>query len=260
MNNLYIIIINFNSQDSIIDCIKSIISYYPKINIIIVDNASSDQSLRLINFLGYKHINIIKNNTNLGFAKAVNKGIKFALKQGAQEVLLLNPDTTVTSDFLEPLLSNKAEIVGPVIKFRRQGDWVYDFGGKINFLLGRVNHFESLDPQAIFSQPDYLSGCCLLIRRKVLEKLGFLNEKYFLFFEDSDFCLRARKAGFKIALEPKSIIIHQLSEGKNKPLYYMYYLIRSNLIFVNYWLPFYRRPLAYAYLSLLSFKMLLNRS
>ena len=259
MNKLYVIIINFNSQDSIIDCIKLLINYYPKVNIIVVDNASSDESLHSISLLGYNHINIIKNNINLGFAKAVNKGIKFALKQGAQEVLLLNPDTTVVPGFLEPILDNKAEIIGPIIKFRRQGDWVYDFGGKINFWLGRVNHSESLKPKAVFSQPDYLSGCCLLIRKKVLEKIGLLNEKYFLFFEDSDFCLRAKKAGFKITLEPKSIIIHQLSEGKNKPFYYMHYLIRSNLIFVNYWLPFYRRPLAYAYLSLLSFKMLLNR-
>ena len=259
MNKIYVIIINFNNQDSIINSIKSLISYYPKINIIVVDNASSDQSLHLINLLGYKYINIIKNDTNLGFANAVNKGIKFALKQGDQEVLLLNPDTTVTPGFLEPFLSNKAEIVGPIIKFKRQGDWIYDFGGKINFWLGKTSHLESLSPKAFFSQPDYLSGCCLLIKRKVFGKIRLLDEKYFLFFEDTDFCLRAKEAGFKIALEPKSIIVHKLSEGKNKPFYYMRYLIHSNLIFVNHWLPFYRRPLAYVYLLLLSFKMLLNR-
>lgn len=259
MNNLYIIIINFNSKDLIIDCIKSIIGYYPKVNIIAVDNASSDESLQLISLLKYERISIIKNNINLGFAKAVNKGIKFALKQGAQEVLLLNPDTIATPGFLEPLLGNKAEIVGPIIKFKRQGDWVYDFGGKINFWLGRTSHFESLNPKSIFNQSDYLSGCCLLIKRKAFEKIGFLNENYFLFFEDVDFCLRAKKASFKIALEPKSIIIHKLSEGRKKPFYYMRYLIRSNLTFINHWLPFYRRPLAYVYLLLLSFKMLLNR-
>jgi len=99
----------------------------------------------------------------------------------------------------------------------------------------------------------------MLIRREVLEKIGLLNEKYFLFFEDPDFCLRAKKAGFKVALEPKSLMIHNLSEGKKKPFYYFYHLLRSNLIFINTWLPFYHRPVAYLYLWLLAFKMLLNR-
>jgi len=160
-------------------------------------------------------------------------------------------------------LANPAEIVGPVIKFQRKGDWVYDFGGKINWWLGRSYHIEFRSQElGVRSQKeiDYVSGCCMLIRRKVFEKIGFLNEKYFLFFEDPDFCLRAKKAGFRVALEPKSVIIHNLSEGKKKPFYYIYHLLRSNLIFVNTFIPFYRRPVAWLYLWLLGLKMLLNRS
>jgi len=262
MTNLFVIILNFNNQKDIIPCLKSLIKAYPKINIIIVDNASNDDSLQSINSLEYKGLKIIRNENNLGFARAVNKGLKLALEQGAQDVLLLNPDTLPGRGFLEPLLTNPAEIVGSVLKFQRKGNWVYDFGGKVNFWTGRATHKEMDNGEWIMDnlKPiDYVSGACMLIRRKVFEKIGFLNEKYFLFFEDPDFCLRAKKAGFKVALEPKSMMIHNLSEGKAKPFYYMYHLIRSNYIFINTFIPFYRRPIAYLYLWLLGIKMLLNR-
>jgi len=262
MNRLSVIILNFNNEEDINSCLKSLINAYSKINIILVDNGLTDNSLQSIISLKYEKLQIIKNQRNLGFAKGVNKGLKLALKQGAQDVLLLNPDTLANKGFLEPLLTNPAEIIGPVLKFERKGKWVYDFGGKINWWLGRSYHIEFRSQElGVRSQKeiDYVSGCCMLIRRKVFEKIGFLNEKYFLFFEDPDFCLRAKRAGFKVALEPKSVILHKLSEGKKKPLYYIYHLIHSNLIFVNTWLPFYRRPIAYLYLWLLAFKVLLNR-
>jgi len=262
MTNLFIIILNFNNQKDIIPCLKSLIKVHPKINIIIVDNASTDNSLQSIISLKYKRLQIIKNQKNFGFPKAVNKSLKLSLKQGAQAVLLLNPDTLPSRGFLEPLLANPAEIVGSVLKFQRKGNWVYDFGGKVNFWTGRTSHYEFSNQESgarIQKKIDYVSGACMLIRRKVFEKIGFLNEKYFLFFEDPDFCLRTKKAGFKVVLEPKSVIIHNLSEGKKKPFYYFYHLFRSNLIFINIWVPFYRRPVTYLYLWLLGFKMLLNR-
>jgi len=262
MTNLFVIILNFNNQKDIIPCLESLIKNYPKINIIIIDNASTDGSLQSVISLNYKGLQIIKNQKNLGFAKGVNKGIKLALKQGAQDALLLNPDTLPGRGFLEPLLANPAEIVGSVLKFQRKGHWVYDFGGKVNFWTGRTSHDEFSNQESgtrIQKKIDYVSGACMLIRKKVFEKIGFLNERYFLFFEDSDFCLRAKKAGFKVALEPKSMIIHNLSEGKAKPFYYMYHLIRSNYIFINTFISFHRRPVAYVYLWLLGVKMLLNR-
>ena len=262
MTNIFVIILNFNNQKDIIPCLKSLIKAYSKINIIIVDNASSDGSLKSIISLDHEGLQIIKNQKNFGFSKAANKGFKLALKQGAQDVLLLNPDTLPGRGFLESLLANPAEIVSPILKFQRDGQWVYDFGGKVNFWTGRATHNE-MDNREVkinnLKPIDYVGGACMLIRKKVFEKIGFLNEKYFLFFEDPDFCLRAKKAGFKVALEPKSMMIHNLSEGKNKPFYYFYHLLRSNFIFINTWIPFYRRPVAYIYLWLLGLKMLLNR-
>jgi len=263
MTKLFVIVLNFNNGKDIITCLQFLIKSCPRVNTIVVDNGSTDGSMEKILKQvqdDNRNLKIIENKRNLGFAKGMNKGIRFALKKGAERVLLLNPDTEVNKGFLEPLLTNGADVVGPIIKFKRKGQWVYDFGGKINFWIGRTSHDEYLKSDVKnLKSPDYLSGCCLLIRRKVFGKIGLLDERYFLFFEDADFCLRAQKTGFKVALEPKSMILHKLSEGKKKPLYCLYHLIRSNLIFVNTWLPFYRRPLAYLYLVALGFKMLLNR-
>ena len=258
MTKFFIIIINFNNQRDINACLQSLIKAYSKINIVIVDNSSTDRSVEEIKKI--KNTKIIKNKRNLGFAGGCNVGIKYALNQGAEAILLLNPDTVVKKGFLEPLLLNKADIVGPIIKFRRKEQWIYDFGGQINFWIGRAFHNEYSTPNVKnLKTPNYLSGCCLLIKRKVFEKIGLLDERYFLFFEDADFCLKAQKAGFKVALEPKSMISHDLSESKAKSFFCMFHLLKSNFIFINRWIPFYRRPIAHFYLLLLTFKILLNR-
>ena len=94
---------------------------------------------------------------------------------------------------------------------------------------------------------DYISGCAMMIKRRVFEKIGLFDERYFLYFEDADFCLRAKKAGFKIAVDPKSMVIHKLKEGKKKPLWQRWQLVKSNLIFINRWICWWRKPLAWGF-------------
>jgi len=256
MKKVFIVIVNFNNLRDILKCLYSL--RYEKAEIVIVDNKSSDSSVEAVK-LKFKQVKILESERNIGFAAASNKGIRYALRKKADYILLLNPDTIVGKNFLSVLLKKKADIISPIIKFKRKGEWVYDFGGRVNFLIGRTTHLEKNNLNAHLSSIDYISGCCMLIRRKVFEKIGFLNEGYFLFFEDVDFCLRAKKVGFKIALESKSVILHKLSEGKAKSLRQMYYLLLSNFIFINKWVPVYHRPLAYLYLFALGTRMLLNR-
>lgn len=231
---LFIIVVKYWSEESLKSCLNSLRKVSLPIDwqkeVILIDNSQH----------------------NVGFAAGVNKGFKKAIKAGAEAVLLLNPDTEVKPEFLKPLLDNRAEIVAPVIKFWRSGKWVYDYGGKINWWIGRTKHLKK--PTKI----DYVSGCAMLIRRPVWEKIGFLKESYFLYFEDVDYCLRAKKAGFVIAVEPKSLIKHLLVEKRKKPLFQRYHLWRSNLIFINQWLFFGRRPLAYLYWWILGVKIFLT--
>lgn len=268
MVKLFIIVLNFNGGKEVLVCLESLLEVargpkQPEYGVVVVDNGSQDWSLEEIRKLaerskGFK-IEIIENGKNLGFAAGMNVGIKYALKQGAEAVFLLNQDTIVEKGFLKPLLENKADIVSPVIKFKRDKKWVYDFGGKINRWLGRTSHFEAQDQRLkTKDQIDYVSGCAVLIKRPVLEKIGLLDERYFLYFEDVDFCLRANKAGFKIAVEPGSLITHNLSEKKKKPLKQHFYLLKSNLIFINRHVPLLKKPFAYLYWLLLSVKVFLN--
>jgi len=239
VKKIYVIIPKFNGEKEIRECLKSL------------------QLIKLPENWEMRTEVVDNNKKNLGFAGGVNVGIKDALKNGAEAVLLLNQDTLVKKDFLGPLLENQAEIVSPVIKFKREGKWVYDFGGRINWWLGRATHAEFSNYQ-IAKLPiiDYLSGCAMLIRRPVFEKIGLLDERYFLYFEDADFCLRAKKAGFRIAVEPRSVILHKLSPTTKKPLWQNLHLLRSNLIFINRWIFWCRRPIAWFYWFFLCLKIL----
>ena len=253
---LFIIILNFNGGEDILACLKSLqLIKLPskwKLGVLVVDNNVNPTSLKL------RGVKILRNFKNLGFAKGMNVGIRRAIKNGAEAVLLLNQDAVVEKNFLVPLLENSADIVGPVIKFKRHGRWIYDFGGKINWWLGRTKHLEVLGIKYQVPSVDYVSGCAMMIKRPVLEKIGLLDERYFLYFEDADFCLRAKKAGFKVAVEPRAIIEHHLVEGKKKPLWQRWQLLKSNLIFINRWIPFWKKPIAYLYWWLLMFKILLR--
>jgi len=288
VKKLFIVIPKFNGEKEMKNCLASLqLIKIPKgweVKIIIVDNSKSDKKFpKSLNPYTPKSLNFytpkllypytpIFNQRNLGFAGGVNVGIKEALKNGAEAVLLLNQDTKVEKDFLFPLLENPADIVGPVIKFKRKGKWIYDFGGRINWWLGQSKHIELSNYQIIklsnknhlgrwpeglpagkagtppgWREIDYISGCAMMIRRGVFEKICLFDERYFLYFEDADFCLRAKKAGFKIAIEPNSIIVHYLKEGGKKPLWQRWQLIKSNLVFINRWICWWRRPLAWGF-------------
>lgn len=263
MTKVFVIVVNFNGGRDIIECLNSLKRERAKV--IVVDNGSSDKSLAMIK-KNFPKVKIIENNKNLGFAAGSNVGIRYAFKQNANVIMLLNQDTVTGRGFLESLFKNQADIVGAVIKFKREWRRIYDYGGKINWLIGRTSHRESLvylDSNRLFKNldfqdPDYISGCAMLVRKPVFEKIGFLDERFFLYFEDVDFCQRAKRAGFKIAIEPKSIIFHKLAEGKKKSLFQIYHLLRSNLIFINRYISLWKRPLAYLYWCALSVKTLLR--
>ncbi|MDP3998539.1 MAG: glycosyltransferase family 2 protein, partial [bacterium] len=115
-------------------------------------------------------------------------------------------------------------------------------------------------PSLSYHPLTYLSGCCLAIKRQVFEKIGLFDEKYFLYFEDLDFCLRAKKAGFKIALEPKVVIFHKLGGSAGRwSKTAIFHNLRSNFIFITKHLGW-RRPIGYLYLTALSIKIMIDKA
>lgn len=251
---LFIIIVSFNSGEDLTKLVERLgkekVSGW-ELEIVVVENGQ----------LAKNKVRIIYNKKNLGFAKGANIGIRYASEKDTNAVLLLNPDTVIEPGVIKTIVANKADIISPVIKFKRNDQWIYDHGGRIDWWLGRTNHLESSNltmKQFNNEAIDYVSGCCMLIKRQVFETIGLFDERFFLYFEDVDFCIRAKKAGFKVAVEPKAVIIHNLTEGAKKPFSSQLELIKSNLKFINKYLGF-TKPLGFLYCLVLSARLCINR-
>lgn len=211
---------------------------------------------------GFKTV-IIDNtppNKNLGFAGGINQGIRMALRENATHVLLLTPDVTITNEQINELLRASADIVSPVLKFKRQGKWVYDFGGKINWILGRTTHIENGSGLGQNDKSiDYVSGACMLIKNEIFEKIGLFDEDYFMYFEDVDFCLRAKRAGFTVSVAKNVVVVHQISEHRvTNDRFKISLSLKSNWIFVNKHIPWCFKPTAYSHLFLVALKIVYN--
>lgn len=264
---IFAIIPSFNSADEIINCLSSLRRNGNSsfdLEIIVIDNASADKTAEMIG-KKFPDVEIIRNSQNLGFARAVNIGIKIALKENASHVLLLNQDTIVEPQLIGKLLNENSGLVAPVIKFERDKKIVYDHGGIVNWWIGRTIHREFPKIMQGLVNIDYVSFCCVLIKKEVFDKIGLLNESYFLYFEDVDFCTKVKKSGLGISISKDAIITHNLREHRSIPFgersaFKTKELLKSNRIFVNTCLPWYRKPLGLAYLALLFIKGEINKA
>jgi len=271
MKKLYAIFVNFNSGGELYGGVKSVIMFPSVSQVLIVDNGSTDDSLIKIEKLNSKRITIFKNPRNLGFYKAVNIGIKKAIEKGADCVILLDFDLDFSSDFISKLLKVDADIVAPVLKFKREGKWVYDYGGRINWLLGRSTHLEKENPiptreaaksssdQKNVNSYDFISGGATIIKKKVIEKIGLFDEDYFVYYGDTDFTIKARGEGFKVVADPNTIVHHKLEIAKKtRNIKKLKIALSDNLKFIKKNISWYFKPFAYGYISLLCIKVILN--
>ncbi|MGB9006384.1 MAG: glycosyltransferase family 2 protein [Candidatus Aminicenantales bacterium] len=238
-----IIILNWNNYGDTAECLKSVAHIrYPNLEIVLVDNGSRDGSATALKkeFSQYK---LLSNPVNLGFAGGNNVGIEFALKAGADYILLLNNDATVSPDFLDVLVEfgqghEQAGILGPKVFFYNQPGKIWSMGGYFRRAKGSMNTLGHNQPDSDRFQRnievDYVPGCAILIKRDVFEKIGLLDEDYFFFAEESDFCLRAKKNGFQVFVVPASRIWHKASQALGhvySPLY-IYFRSRNRLLLV----------------------------
>jgi len=193
-----------------------------------------------------KHITLIKNSENRGFPGGNNVGIKFALEFFDPDyILLLNNDTVVDENFLGELIkngdSNDVGILGPKIYFYDEPQTIWSAGCKISWKLSRgiqigTNEVDTGQYNEI-KEVEYVSGSAFLIKTEVIEKIGLMDEKYFLYFEESDWTLRANQEGFKSLYIPTSHIWHKVSKsggGISNPIG-LYYITRNRWIFMRKW-------------------------
>jgi hypothetical protein len=246
-----VIILNWEQEADTTECLRSldkVIGERPEI--ILVDNGSRDGSAARLKER-FPRIKLIANPENVGFAEGNNIGIAEALKAAPDHLLLLNNDTTVEPDFLQRLLAAAASdpavgIVSPKIMFFQDRQKIWFLGGGFQPVIRKPFHLrygrtDNGLPTAPF-ETEWLSGCCLLIRRRVLEQIGRLDKDYFNNYEDVDFCVRAKQAGYKCVVAPGAQIYHKFAAsmgGKASP-FYTYFRTRNNLLFfrkTSQWFP-----------------------
>ena len=256
MTKIGIVVLNYNTKKEIEDCLESIGKLKKNdftVFTYLVDNASSDKSFREV-VLKFKDLKLTENKENLGFSGGNNVGIKQALKDNCDWVLILNPDTEVDQNLLVEFLKvanqdSSVGIVGPKIYFAKGyefhkdryrkdqlGKVIWYAGGKIDWANVLASHIgvDEVDHGQYdkLKEIDFVTGAAMFVRKEVFEKIGFFDEKYFLYLEDLEFCQRAKKRGIKLVFSPKALVWHKnaVSTKVGSPLQ-DYFITRNRLIF-----------------------------
>ena len=236
-----IIILNWNGKEDTIECLESLRKLdYPNYEIIVVDNGSTDGSCEILK-KNYPYVKLIENKKNLGVAEGNNLGIYQAK---GEYILLLNNDIVVDRDLLKELLtvleSNPGiGIVGPTMYYYDDPKriWVGG-GGKIYWNKGeadilRSNEIDNGQFDEI-TEVDYIASCALLTKKELFEEIGYMDTKYFAYWDETDWCVRALKAGYKVLYVPKAKMWHKVSSTSKKISGFAeYYLTRNRFLFMK---------------------------
>src|SRR3990167_6443495 len=252
MMKIAVVVLNYYGLQETQSCLRSLRKIKKnniEVEIIVVDNNSTDGSQ--ITLPKERDIKFMQNEKNLGFSGGNNRGIKYALEKNVDYVLILNNDTVVDENFLVNLVINKnADISSPKIYFekgfefhkdrykeKQLGKVIWYAGGNIDWqnIIGKHIGVDEVD-KSQFSKSrevDFATGACMLVAREVFEKIGLFDEKYFLYLEDMDFCLRAKRASFQVKYIASATVWHKnaASSGGSGSELQDYYITRNRLLF-----------------------------
>ena len=244
MRRVMIIVLNWNGLADTLACLASLARLdYLAHEVVVVDNGSTDDSVATVRAT-YPRVTLIETGENLGYVGGNNVGLEYARAMEADYALLLNNDTEVAPDFLR-LLVEAAEadpaigIVGPTIYYFDRPNVVWSAGGDIDWRRGRTRMIglDEVD-QGQFGHAvcpvDFVTGCALLIKMAVVEQVGMLDPRFFAYYEEAEWCVRASQAGFKILHVPRAKIWHKISpDAREASPQVHYYMTRNRLLLLK---------------------------
>ena len=217
---VFIIILNWNGLQETLECLESVFRLnYPNFRVIVVDNGSTDDGGGIIGKYWPKVI-LILNGENRGFAGGNNVGIRCALDHGAEYMWLLNNDTVVERDALSNIVTEAEKdpgigIAGSKIYYFGHQRKIWFAGSNIDWRKGSSDHIgigeTDIGQYDDVKEVDRITGCSMLVRKNVCESVGLFDETFFLYVEEVDWCVRARRAGFKCIFVPSSVVYHKAS-------------------------------------------------
>ena len=237
--SVFVIVLSFNTKNDTLECLDSLVrTDYAAYKIILVDNSSTDETVVAVRQT-FPSIHIIKNVRNLGFAEGNNVGIGHALECGADYVLLLNDDAVVNPDTIGRLVKvadsdPRIGMLCPTIVSYH--DHSREFvGAKLDWPSATA--FEIEQPSGDlpdYVATDYAPGCALVVKTSVIKEIGLLDERYFAYYEDTDWSVRANRSGYSVVVVPSAKVRHKgTPDQSTKSATATYYLWRNRSLFMR---------------------------
>ena len=218
-----VVVVAWNNYSDTHECLESILAQKQvKTNIFLVDNGSKVEPLDRL-AIEFPQINFLRSESNLGFSAGTNFGLREALRTAAEFILMVNNDTRADENMLHELLKaikqKQVGLTAPLICFYDTPGEVWSSGGEINNLF--MMPLDSHNQQTKISTPTertFLSGCCYLLKKEMLNQVGLFDERFFLYFEDLDFCVRLMEAEWKMMVIPEAKLLHKVSKSSGGSL------------------------------------------
>jgi GT2 family glycosyltransferase len=233
------LILNTNRCEDTLECIASLEgNAYKNLTVIVLDNHSTDGSVELIRSI-FPWVRVIELQENLGYAGNNNVGIQAAVNEKADWVFVLNEDTILAPDCLSKLVEVGESdpgigIVGPMVYHYNEPEVIQSAGGmlgpywlSLHLSKDQRDQGQYCDPHAV----EWISGCAILVRREVIEQVGMIDDRFFIYWEETEWCLRAGRAGWRIVHVPMAKIWHKgvQRDFLPKPSFF-YYATRNRFL------------------------------
>ena len=239
-----VVVLSWNRCARLLDCLASLRRLdYPAYRVVVVDNGSTDGSPAAVR-ARHPDTTLIENGSNLGFTGGNNVGLAAARGAGADYAWLLNDDTEVAADALRQLIEAaeaepRAAILGPTVYFADPRDVIWSAGGAIDWRRGRTRMLglgeRDCGQLGVVPRPvDFVTGCGLLVKLPVVAPLGDLDERFFAYYEETEWCVRVARAGHRVLHVPGAHIWHAFTVAARaaSPLVH-YYMTRNRLLFLE---------------------------
>jgi GT2 family glycosyltransferase len=227
------VVLNWNNLPDTFECVASVRdSDYASLDIVVVDNASREDPTAAIR-ARHPEVGVLRTSANLGYGGGNNVGVTYAISNGADYVLLMNNDAILARDCLRRLVAAleahpRIGMVTPRIFLYDRPSEVYWDGGTLDWITGDMPHdSRTLPVDDDMLRSEWLNGCTLLIRVAAIRDIGFMDERYFLYYEDVDWSLRAKSREWILAVLPHAEAWHKVSRsagGMANPAVRFYYL------------------------------------